>query len=70
LTARKDDFTASLNGTELFSCTRGIRVVTDLDGKVQEVVGIAPDSQTVALWMAGVRRELTVNPNLHVPQHS
>ncbi|MBM3861150.1 MAG: hypothetical protein FJ395_16095 [Verrucomicrobia bacterium] len=63
LAAGKDRFTASLNGKELFSCTRGVRVVTDLDGKVQEVVGIAPGSQTVALQTAGARRELTVKPN-------
>ena len=42
LAAGKNRFTASLNGRELFSCTRGVRVVTDLDGKVQEIVGIAP----------------------------
>ena len=63
LTAKKDRFTASLNGKELFSCTRGVRVVSDLDGNVREVVGIAPEQQAVGLQIAGVRHELTVKPN-------
>ena len=63
LTAKKDRFTVSLNGKELFSCTRGVRVVTDLDGNVREVVGIAPEQQAVGLQIAGVRHELTVQPN-------
>lgn len=63
LTATKDRFTASLNGRESFSCTRGVRVVTDLDGSVREVVGIAPEPQTVALQIAGGRLELIVKPN-------
>ena len=37
--------------------------MTDLDGNVREVVGIAPGTQTVVLQIAGARRELTVNPN-------
>jgi hypothetical protein len=63
LTAMKDRFTASLNGREIFSCTRGVRVVTDLDGNVREGVGIAPEPQTVVLQIAGVRHELNVKPN-------
>ena len=63
LTAESGRFIANLNSRELFSCTRGVRVVTDLDGKVQEVAGIAPGSQTVALQTAGARREITMKPN-------
>ena len=63
LTATNDRFTASLNGKELFSCTRGVRVVTDLDGNVREVIGIAPASRAVVLQYAGASRELTVQPN-------
>jgi len=42
LAAGKDRFTGRLNNKELFSCTRGVRVVTDLAGDVREIVGIAP----------------------------
>ncbi|MCX6970457.1 MAG: trehalase family glycosidase [Verrucomicrobia bacterium] len=34
---------ARLNGRELFICTDGARVVTDLEGAIQEVVGIQPE---------------------------
>ena len=63
LTATKERFTGSLNGKEVFSCTRGVRVVTDLDGKVREVVGIAPGQQTIDLQIAGTRHAPTVKPN-------
>ena len=63
LTAKQGRFTASIGDKQLLSCTRGVRVVTDLDGKVREVVGIAPGQQTVELQSAGARHELTVKPN-------
>ena len=63
LTAKEGRFTASIGEKEVFSCTRGVRVVTDLDGKVCEVVGIASGQQIVELQIAGARHELTVKPN-------
>jgi hypothetical protein len=63
LSAAKGRFTASLNGQQLFSSTRGVRVVTDLDGNVLEVVGIASKAQTVLIQLAAIRRELIVKPN-------
>ncbi|MFZ5829958.1 MAG: MGH1-like glycoside hydrolase domain-containing protein [Planctomycetota bacterium] len=63
LVGSQDRFTASLNGRECFSCTRGVRVVTDLDGNVCDIVGIEPGPQIVALKIAGVRGDLTVKPN-------
>lgn len=63
LTATKGVFTASLNGKELLSCTRGVRVVTDLDGNVREIVGIAPGTQNLLVQIAGDRSELIVKPN-------
>ncbi len=63
LSAGKERFTASLNGRELFSCTKGIRIVTDLAGNVREIVGIAPGAPRVVLQIAGVRHDLTVKPN-------
>ncbi len=63
LTAENDRFTASIGEKDLFSCTRGVRVVTDLAGNVREVVGIAPGPQTVMLQITGTSRKLTVKPN-------
>lgn len=61
--AAKDRLTASINGKELFSCTRGVRIVTDLDGRIREIVGISPDPQAVVLQVDGKSHELTVKPN-------
>jgi hypothetical protein len=63
LDAGKDRFTARLDGKELFSCARGVRVVTDLAGDVREIIGIAPGAWSVAIQLAGARCELTVKPN-------
>ena len=63
LTAKKDRFTASVNGRDIFSCTRSVRVVTDLAGNVREIVGIAREPQIVVLQMAAVHLSLTVQPN-------
>lgn len=63
LTATKERFTGSINGKEVFSCTSGVRVVTDLAGNVRQVVGIAAEPQSVVLQSAGARHELTVKPN-------
>ncbi len=63
VTATKGRFTASIGDKEVFSCVRGVRVVTDLAGNVCEVVGIAPEPHSVVLQIAGVRHELTVKPN-------
>jgi hypothetical protein len=63
LTATKGRFTASMGDKEVFSCTHGVRVVTDLAGNVRQVVGIAAEPQSVVLQIAGARHELTVKPN-------
>ena len=39
-------FSGYLNGKKLFSCTAGVRVVTDLNGTVREVVGIDSSKRT------------------------
>ena len=46
-----------------FTCTAGTRVVTDLDGRVLEVVGISPDRRKVALAIGKVTSQLSVLPN-------
>ncbi len=63
LTRERGQFRASLNGRELFACTAGVRVVTDLEGVVREVVGIESAKRTIVLHTNGARHELTVMPN-------
>ena len=63
LTADDHRFTARLGDTELFSCTRGVRVVTDLDGRPRELVGIAPGPRSIELRISDTCCELRVQPN-------
>lgn len=61
--ARNDRFTAIINGKELFSCTRGVRIVTDPDGTIRGIVGISPDPRSIVLQIGDKRHKLTVKPN-------
>ncbi len=63
MTSKDGQSTAHLNGKELFSCTTGVRVVTDLKGKVSQVVGIAPAPQRIVLRAGTTRHDLVVRPN-------
>ena len=63
LTCEKGRFMARLNGRELFSCTAGVRVVTDLEGHVREVAGIQPEKQNITLSADAREWKLTVAPN-------
>jgi hypothetical protein len=54
---------ARMNGRDVFSCTAGVRVVTNLDGKVIEIVGIQPEKQRVTLNAGSRQWHLTVGPN-------
>jgi hypothetical protein len=56
-------FTGHLNGRELFSCTAGVRVVTDLAGELREVAGIDPEIRAVELRAGARRHKLTISPN-------
>ena len=40
---------ANLNGDEIFNCTSGLRIVTDLDGNFKKAVGIHPKLQSVSM---------------------
>ncbi|MFZ1932495.1 MAG: hypothetical protein WCB27_25230 [Thermoguttaceae bacterium] len=42
-------FSGYLNGRKVFSCTAGVRVLTDLNGTVREVVGIDPSRRKIIL---------------------
>jgi hypothetical protein len=63
LTSEKGHFKAALNGRNLFSCTVGVRVVTDLEGNVREVVGMASSPRPVVFCVGSARHEFTVTPN-------
>lgn len=52
-----------IDGVEKFRSTSGVRVVTDLDGTVLEIIGIDWVARRVALTIAGVTRRVTVRPN-------
>ncbi|MCP4452145.1 MAG: hypothetical protein GY809_11835, partial [Planctomycetes bacterium] len=63
LTSKDGQFTAHLNGRALFSCTTGVRVVTDLKGNISQVVGIAPAPQRIFLQAGHAPHDLVVRPN-------
>jgi hypothetical protein len=63
LVSAKGEMTGSLNGHEVFHCTVGTRVVTDLDGNVIAVVGITSSPRKIDLHMAQQQHELTVAPD-------
>jgi hypothetical protein len=63
LTCEKGLFTARLNGKDVFSCTAGVRVVTDFKGRVREIVGIDSVPRPVVLHAGGSRYEFTLAPN-------
>ena len=56
---------ASLNERELFSSTAGARVVTDLDGKILEIIGIQPDekNQEILIQCASRSWKLSLKAN-------
>jgi len=53
----------SLNGRRLFRATPGARVVSDVDGNVRQIVGIAPRPQSVVLEIGSQTRRFEVAPN-------
>lgn len=63
MTSKNGIFTAHLNSKELFSCSAGVRVLTDLKGDVSKIVGIVPEPQSVIVQVGKVRHKLTVKPN-------
>ena len=56
---------AALNERELFSSTAGARVVTDLDGKILEIIGIQPDekNQEILIQCGSRSWKLSLKPN-------
>ena len=54
---------AYINGRLVFQCTSGVHIVTDVNGKVLRIVGIAPSAVDVALVAEGKTLKLKVKPN-------
>jgi len=54
---------ASVNGRERFRATAGVRVVTDVDGRAQQLVGISPKTETVLLQIGEAAQRCEVPPN-------
>ena len=53
----------SVNGKEVFSFTKGIRVASDLEGKTIEVVGIEAKDEKATITIGGKTISLSVSPN-------
>jgi len=56
-------FEALVGGKPVFKCDSGVRVITDLDGRLLDLVGISPDKQDVKLIVSGITQSATVSPN-------
>ncbi len=63
LTSANGVFKAERDGQNIFSCSTGCRVVTDLDGHIVKIIGITPCKQKVTLEANGHRQELSVKPD-------
>jgi hypothetical protein len=63
LTSTQGVMTARENGKIYFECSAGVRVVTDLDGRVLQLVGITSTPQSATLKIGDKQLELSVQPN-------
>jgi hypothetical protein len=63
LESRDGKVYCSANGKKLFSCTKGIRILSDLEGKIMEVVGIETQDKNAAIVYNGKTFSLSVAPN-------
>jgi hypothetical protein len=54
---------AFINNKPVFSGTAGVRVVTDLQGNIQQVIGIDSTPHAVTLTVNGKGHKATVVPN-------
>ncbi len=63
MTTQGNRVVCSINGKEVFSFTKGIRVVTDRNGKIIEVIGIETTNKEATVNYNGRTTSLTVVPN-------
>lgn len=63
LRGAKGEMQGLVDGRSTFTCTAGTRVVTDLDGQVQYLVGITPEGRKVVLQRNGISHHVSVGAN-------
>jgi len=63
LHTHNDVVTCFINNAELFSFSKGARIVTDLNGNVIELIGLAPDLQTIELQSDQITQTVHLAPN-------
>jgi Trehalase len=63
MTSSNGVVSAELDGRKIFTASTGCRVVTDLDGRIIEIVGIAPQKQKVAVEANGQKQKFTLKPD-------
>jgi len=63
LTTKDNRVHCSINGKEVFSFTKGIRIVSDLDGNILEAVGIDTEDKMVEITDHKKTISLSVAPN-------
>jgi len=63
LRCKNGQLRAAVNGEESFTATAGARIVTGLDGKLLEIVGIDPEQKQITLKSKSSEWQLTVGPN-------
>lgn len=64
LTTKGNQVHCIINGKEVFSFTKGIRVISDIDGKIVEVVGIETKDKKSTIAYDGKIFSLSVVPNV------
>jgi hypothetical protein len=63
MTSQGNRVHCAINGKQIFSFTKGIRVVTDLTGKILEVAGIDTAPKNAELSLNGKTVSLKISPN-------
>ncbi len=63
MTTKNNKVYCFINGKEIFSFTKGIRVVSDLTGKIIEIVGIETTNKKTIIAYKGKNFSISVNPN-------
>ena len=63
MTSTNGIFNAELEGRKIFSCSTGCRLITDLEGRVIEIIGISTQKQKVTLEANGHAQKLNLKPD-------
>jgi hypothetical protein len=63
LKTNKNMVSCSINGKNIFSFSKGARIITDSDGEFLEVIGIEIEPEKITYTSNGISKSLTVEPN-------